>query len=69
LRPRRTIEERLKVEAGKLIFGQLSDVGCEGVRIAGFKLGKGIQVALGRGVIVFRESERLESAERLGLTL
>ena len=59
------------MKACQPVFRQLSDVGCEcgnGVRIAGFKLGKGVQVALGGRVIVLLEAKRLEYAERFSLT-
>ena len=57
------------MEACELVLRLPSDVSREGgnsVWIAGFELGRSIQIALGRGVVVLLAPERLEGPQRFG---
>jgi hypothetical protein len=58
------------VKACELVLRLLSDVSRERSNsfwIAGFELGRSIQIALGRGVVVLLAPERLEGPQRFGL--
>ena len=65
----RAIQQALEVEACELVLRMLSDVSGErgyGVRIAGFELGKRVQITHGHGVVVMLVPERFECPQRLG---
>ncbi len=54
-RAARAVEQPLEVEAGEVIGGIFADMGGEGrhgAGIAGFQLGKGLEIALGRRVVI-----------------
>ena len=64
-----TIQQAFEVEACELVLRMLSDVSRErgnSFWIAGFELGRSIQIALGRGVVVLLAPERLEGPQRFG---
>jgi hypothetical protein len=63
------IQKALQMKACELIIRVLADVGGKGRQRAGivrFKLGKRIEIAGGRRVLVLFRRERLEDAQRLG---
>ena len=66
----RAIQQALEVEASRAAsLRMLSDVSGErgnGIRIAGFELGKRVQITLGHGVVVMLVPERFECPQRLG---
>ena len=62
----RTVQQPLEVKAGKLIIGVLANMRCKGCHragIAGFQLGKRLQITLRRGIFVLLASKGLKSSQ------